>query len=192
MHLKSCQSRYFVLSVPKDLIWFSCFAASYLLFQVVAHLSCVSEPSICLADVVTDSQLELLMRMCIMPSGTHSAHWGGPWASHSLTSLLQDLLQGIGNRINWWFVMQMFILIPKGGITSSMTVFRWACLQHKDILEVLACYVLNYSCTCGDLIVLPAFQIKWSRFVSCSALEQDTLLLQFLHPLGCINVSWQF
>lgn len=62
---------------------------------MVAHLSCVSEPSICLVDVMTDDQLEQLLRMCIMPSGTQSAHWGGPWASHSLTSLLQDLLQGI-------------------------------------------------------------------------------------------------
>ena len=77
---------------------FHVFFYSCLFFQVVAHLSCVSEPTICLADVVTDSQLEQLMRMCIMPSGAHSAHWGGPWASHSLTSLLQDLLQGMGNR----------------------------------------------------------------------------------------------
>ena len=99
MHLKSCQSRYFVYHYLK--ILYDCHVLLLLLaFQVVAHLSCVSEPSICLADVVTDSQLELLMRMCVTPSGTHSAHWGGPWASHSLTSLLQDLLQGMGGRIN--------------------------------------------------------------------------------------------
>lgn len=27
-----------------------------------------------------------------MPNGMQSAHWGGPWASHALTILLQDLL----------------------------------------------------------------------------------------------------
>lgn len=64
-------------------------------FKVVAHLSCVSEPRVSLCDVVTDDQLEQLLRMCAMPSGCLSAHWGGPWATHALTSLLQDLLQGV-------------------------------------------------------------------------------------------------
>ena len=67
---------------------------------MVAHLACVSEPAVCVVDVVTEDQLEQLLRMCVMPSGTHSAHWGGPWASHSLTSLLQDLLQGMSNNFN--------------------------------------------------------------------------------------------
>ncbi|XP_068681369.1 baculoviral IAP repeat-containing protein 6-like isoform X1 [Montipora foliosa] len=67
--------------------------------KVVAHLSCVSEPRVCLVDVVTDDQLEQLLRMCVMPNGSLSSHWGGPWATHALTSLLQDLLQGgAGNK----------------------------------------------------------------------------------------------
>lgn len=54
----------------------------------------------CLSDVVTDDQLEQLLRMCVIPSGLQLPHWGGPWASHSLTSLLQDLLQGATYVIN--------------------------------------------------------------------------------------------
>ena len=64
---------------------------------MVAHLACISEPSVCLSDVVTDDQLEQLLQMCVMPNASRSAHWGGPWASHSLTSLLQDLLQGVAS-----------------------------------------------------------------------------------------------
>ena len=68
-------------------LWFS---------QVVAHLACVSEPSVCLTDVITDDQLEHLLELCVMSSESKSgAHSGGPWTSHSLTSLLQDLLQGV-------------------------------------------------------------------------------------------------
>ena len=47
-----------------------------------------------LTDVVTDDQLEQLLRMCVMPKASQSVHWGGPWATHALASLLQDLLQG--------------------------------------------------------------------------------------------------
>ena len=52
-------------------------------------------------------------------------------------------------------------------------------------LVISKCYVLDYSCTCGGLMVHPGFQIKWSRFMSCSALGKNTLLSQFLHPSWC-------
>lgn len=97
-HLKKCTRHIDFLVNPAPELFCDC-SIWFFYFQVVAHLSCVSEPHVCLTDVVTDDQLEQLLRMCVMPKGSQSVHWGGPWATHALTSLLQDLLQGATGKL---------------------------------------------------------------------------------------------
>ena len=90
-----------------DLFW-CVLTLVFILFQVLAHLSFISEHCVCLSDVATHEQVEQLLRMCVMPMKGGFCHWGGAWTVHSLTSLLQDLLQGLRNTLCFILVVLTF------------------------------------------------------------------------------------
>lgn len=140
-----------------------CHICTCLIFQVVAHLACVSEPSVCLADVVTDDQLEQMLRMCVIPSGTQAAHWGGPWASHSLVSLLQDLLQGMVNR--------MYLAKHVQNTRLSCTEVNWSSVRTH-----LGFHSIDYSLE--RMLIhcnLPSILLRFSSRFSCLLSDREAL-----------------
>ena len=58
---------------------------------------CIStRPAITLTEAMTQEQLERLIMLAASLEFNHgNISWGGPWAGHALTCLLQDILEGI-------------------------------------------------------------------------------------------------
>lgn len=65
-------------------------------WQVLAKICVATRPALNLAEVMSREQLEWLVLLAV-----HHEHsqgpmlWGGPWASHAITCLLQDILEGL-------------------------------------------------------------------------------------------------
>ena len=58
-------------------------------------------PVIPLHEAVSQAQLERLMMLVTDTEFNHDhLHWGGPWAAHAITSLMQDILEGRWRLIN--------------------------------------------------------------------------------------------
>ena len=58
-------------------------------------MCCSCRPSISLAEAVNQEQLEQLVLLIVDTQYNHGhLHWGGPWAGHAITCLLQDVLEG--------------------------------------------------------------------------------------------------
>ncbi|KAK3718781.1 hypothetical protein QZH41_014030 [Actinostola sp. cb2023] len=55
--------------------------------KVVALLSSISQPTVLVTDILSDCQVESILRLCV-------SCWGGPWTRHALITLLQDLMHG--------------------------------------------------------------------------------------------------
>ena len=54
-----------------------------------------TRPAITLAEAMTQEQLEQLILLAANLDFSHgNISWGGPWAGHAITCLLQDILDG--------------------------------------------------------------------------------------------------
>ncbi|XP_078714316.1 dual E2 ubiquitin-conjugating enzyme/E3 ubiquitin-protein ligase BIRC6 isoform X2 [Lampetra fluviatilis] len=75
---------------------FTCHADLFLFVcKVLARLSNCTRPSIHLSEIVTERQLErLLLLMVGTDFNKGTIAWGGAWAQHALTCMLQDILAG--------------------------------------------------------------------------------------------------
>lgn len=62
-------------------------------FKVVARIVLCTRPAISLGELMTQEQLLHLVRLAVW-NDQHKASWGGPWASHAICCLLQDILEG--------------------------------------------------------------------------------------------------
>ncbi|CAL1542612.1 unnamed protein product [Lymnaea stagnalis] len=63
--------------------------------KVLAKLCVACRPSIVLAEVMSQEQLEKLVLLVLDAELNHdNLTWGGPWAGHAITCLLQDILEG--------------------------------------------------------------------------------------------------
>ncbi len=66
--------------------------------QVLARIANATRPAITLSEIASSEQLTKLLLLCVSSEhnqGTSS--WGGPWASHAITCLLQDILEGMSH-----------------------------------------------------------------------------------------------
>ena len=62
---------------------------------MVARLTNVTRPAVVLYEVMSQEELEKLMLLCCHLEYNHgNISWGGSWAAHSITCLLQDILDG--------------------------------------------------------------------------------------------------
>lgn len=63
--------------------------------QVIATVCVSTRPAITLAEAMSQEQLE---RLILLASNLEFSYgnisWGGPWAGHAITCLLQDILDG--------------------------------------------------------------------------------------------------
>ena len=67
----------------------------------MARLTNVARPAILLSEVMSQDQLERLILLCCGMEFNHSnITWGGYWASHAITCLLQDILDGKEINLN--------------------------------------------------------------------------------------------
>lgn len=69
----------------------------YCLFirQVLAKICVVTRPALTLAEVMSQEQLERLILLAVHHDNSQGPSvWGGPWAAHAITCLLQDILEG--------------------------------------------------------------------------------------------------
>uniref|UniRef100_T1IPT5 Dual E2 ubiquitin-conjugating enzyme/E3 ubiquitin-protein ligase BIRC6 n=1 Tax=Strigamia maritima TaxID=126957 RepID=T1IPT5_STRMM len=76
---------------------FTCNVDMFLLAcKVLARITTSTRPTISLGVVFTQDQLGQLIQLCVggVECQMNSPPWGGPWASHAITSLLQDILEG--------------------------------------------------------------------------------------------------
>ena len=65
--------------------------------QVLARICVATRPALTLAEVMSQEQLEQLILLAVHHDNSQgSSVWGGPWASHAITCLLQDILEGKG------------------------------------------------------------------------------------------------
>ena len=62
--------------------------------KVVARIVVSTRPAITLGELMTQDQLLHLVRLAVW-NDQHKASWGGPWASHAICCLLQDILEGV-------------------------------------------------------------------------------------------------
>ncbi|XP_071961824.1 dual E2 ubiquitin-conjugating enzyme/E3 ubiquitin-protein ligase BIRC6-like isoform X2 [Antedon mediterranea] len=63
--------------------------------KVLARICNSTRPAITLAEVMTQQQLQQLLMLCVGSKfNCGAASWGGPWASHAIICLLQDILEG--------------------------------------------------------------------------------------------------
>ncbi|XP_033127778.1 baculoviral IAP repeat-containing protein 6-like isoform X2 [Anneissia japonica] len=63
--------------------------------KVLARICNSTRPAITLAEVMTQQQLQQLLMLCVGSKfNCGSSSWGGPWASHAIICLLQDVLEG--------------------------------------------------------------------------------------------------
>ena len=54
-----------------------------------------TRPALTLAEVMSQEQLEQLILLAVHHDNSQGPSvWGGPWASHAITCLLQDILEG--------------------------------------------------------------------------------------------------
>lgn len=54
-----------------------------------------TRPALTLAEVMSQEQLEQLILLAVHHDNSQGpSMWGGPWASHAITCLLQDILEG--------------------------------------------------------------------------------------------------
>ncbi|PSN56888.1 hypothetical protein C0J52_00682 [Blattella germanica] len=74
---------------------FTCNIDMFLLAcKVVARIVVSTRPAITLGELMTQDQLLHLVRLAVW-NDQHKASWGGPWASHAICCLLQDILEGV-------------------------------------------------------------------------------------------------
>ncbi|GFS25394.1 baculoviral IAP repeat-containing protein 6, partial [Elysia marginata] len=75
---------------------FTCHVDLFLITCKVLSKICVAcRPSVSLAEAMTQEQLERLVLLVVNTEFNHSSMtWGGPWAAHAITCLLQDILEG--------------------------------------------------------------------------------------------------
>lgn len=74
---------------------FTCNIDMFLLAcKVLARIVWCSRPALPLNDLITSDQLLKLVRMAVWQD-PHQSSWGGPWAAHAITCLLQDVLDGV-------------------------------------------------------------------------------------------------
>lgn len=76
---------------------YSCNVDVFLLAcKVLAKLATIARPAIGLGEIIDQSHLEKLLLRCVRIQGISvgSHGWGGPWATHAITCLLQDILEG--------------------------------------------------------------------------------------------------
>ena len=74
---------------------FTCNIDMFLLAcKVLARIIWCSRPALPLGDVMANDQLLKLVRMAVWQD-PHESSWGGPWAAHAITCLLQDILDGV-------------------------------------------------------------------------------------------------
>lgn len=74
---------------------FTCNIDMFLLAcKVLARIIWCSRPALPLGDVMSNDQLLKLIRMAVWQD-PHQSSWGGPWAAHAITCLLQDVLDGV-------------------------------------------------------------------------------------------------
>lgn len=67
----------------------------FFLFQVFARICIATRPAISLSEAMTQEQLERLIMLSANFEFNHgNVAWGGPWAGHAITCLLQDILDG--------------------------------------------------------------------------------------------------
>lgn len=61
--------------------------------QVLSGIISCARPSITLNMLMTDDQLLQLVRLAVWCEGDSGTLWGGPWVSHAISCLLQDLME---------------------------------------------------------------------------------------------------
>jgi baculoviral IAP repeat-containing protein 6 len=71
---------------------------SYL--QVLSGIVGCVRPTISLSTLLSEEQLLQLVRLAVWSDWGPRALWGGPWVSHAICCLLQDLLEGIKQHIS--------------------------------------------------------------------------------------------
>ncbi|KAK6180714.1 hypothetical protein SNE40_008714 [Patella caerulea] len=62
--------------------------------KVLARICNVTRPAITLAEAMSQDQLERLILLAANQEYHGNLTWGGPWASHAIMCLLQDILDG--------------------------------------------------------------------------------------------------
>ncbi|XP_029637353.1 baculoviral IAP repeat-containing protein 6 isoform X1 [Octopus sinensis] len=63
--------------------------------KVLARICLATRPAICLSEAMTQDQLQQLILLAANQDFNHgTVAWGGPWAGHAITCLLQDILDG--------------------------------------------------------------------------------------------------
>ena len=68
---------------------------SEIFLQVLARVCIATRPAITLTEAMSQEQLERLIMLSANLEFNHgNITWGGPWAGHALTCLLQDILEG--------------------------------------------------------------------------------------------------
>ncbi|XP_075222220.1 BIR repeat containing ubiquitin-conjugating enzyme isoform X2 [Lycorma delicatula] len=60
--------------------------------KVVARVAVWTRPTVSLGEIFTQEQLVTLLRLVVRSA------WGSPWVSHTITCLLQDILQGVSSK----------------------------------------------------------------------------------------------
>ncbi|XP_070181060.1 dual E2 ubiquitin-conjugating enzyme/E3 ubiquitin-protein ligase BIRC6-like isoform X3 [Littorina saxatilis] len=75
---------------------FSCHVDLFLVAcKVLAKICVVTRPALTLAEVMSQEQLERLILLAVHHDNSQGPSvWGGPWAAHAITCLLQDILEG--------------------------------------------------------------------------------------------------
>ncbi|XP_053375851.1 baculoviral IAP repeat-containing protein 6-like isoform X2 [Mercenaria mercenaria] len=85
--------------------------------KVMARVCISTRPAITLTEAMSQEQLERLIMLAASLEFNHgNISWGGPWAGHSLTCLLQDILEG--ERV---FPSNQFEGITDDEISSQVT-----------------------------------------------------------------------
>lgn len=74
---------------------FKVFKGNMFILKVLARICIATRPTISLAEAMSPEQLESLILLCSNLDFNHgNISWGGPWARHAVTCLLQDMLDG--------------------------------------------------------------------------------------------------
>ena len=80
---------------------------------MVARISQLARPCLCLSEVLHQEELErLVMLLCNVEYNSGNVMWGGVWAGHAVMCMLQDILEGkcvLQNIIECkWLLKDMF------------------------------------------------------------------------------------
>ncbi|XP_039282031.1 baculoviral IAP repeat-containing protein 6 isoform X3 [Nilaparvata lugens] len=65
-----------------------------LVCKVIARVTVWTKPGVSLGEIMTQDQLASLLLIAV----SNRSVWGGPWASHAITCLLQDIIQGVNSK----------------------------------------------------------------------------------------------